>query len=71
MSQVYPNGSSHEERTEWEHVKWAFKATVLAGATVKDHLVGVHFMASNFLTTSSIDNLRDSHPIRVMLRPHT
>lgn len=70
---------------EWEHVKWclslwwnsqilvcrAYKCSVVAGATVKDHLVGIHFMASNFLTTSSIENLGPLHPIRRLLRPHT
>lgn len=62
---VYPGGQ------HWDHVKYAFKCTVLVGVTAKDHLVGIHFMASNFLTTSSTENLSPTHPLRRMLRPHT
>merc|ERR1712166_210478 len=56
---------------EWDHVKWAYKVSVLTGVTVRDHLVGVHFMASNMLTMASDENLMPDHPLRRLLRPHT
>ena len=34
-------------------------------------MVGIHFIASNSLATSTAENLNASHPIRRMLRPHT
>jgi len=55
----------------WEHAKWAWKCSVIAGTTLRDHLVGLHFMASNFLTTAVFENLGPNHPLRRMLRPHT
>ena len=33
--------------------------------------MGIHLLASNFLATSTAENLNASHPIRRMLRPHT
>jgi Ca2+-binding EF-hand superfamily protein len=56
---------------DWEHVKWAYKVSVLTGVTVRDHLVGVHFMRSNMLTMASDENLMPDHPLRRLLRPHT
>ena len=72
---------------DWDHVKWAYKVSVLTGVTVRDHLVrpssrrsrsdswwaqvGVHFMASNMLTMASDENLMPDHPLRRLLRPHT
>jgi len=63
--EVYPNDH------EWEHAKWAYKCSVIAGVTLKDHLVGIHFMASNFLTSSVVRNLPPDHPIRRLMKPHT
>eukprot|EP00928_Gymnodinium_smaydae_P020363 TRINITY_DN17870_c0_g2_i1.p1 TRINITY_DN17870_c0_g2~~TRINITY_DN17870_c0_g2_i1.p1 ORF type:complete len:1433 (-),score=358.29 TRINITY_DN17870_c0_g2_i1:61-4269(-) len=56
---------------DWEHAKWAYKCTVIAGATLRDHLVGLHFVASNFLTSSAQKNLGPDHPLRRLLKPHT
>lgn len=56
---------------DWEHAKWVFKCSVIAGATLTDHLVGIHFMTSNFMTSSSQKNLRPDHPLRRLLKPHT
>jgi len=61
----------HPGEADWEHAKWAYKSTVVAGATLKDHLVGIHFMISNFLTSSSVTNLGANHSIRRLLKPHT
>lgn len=58
-------------RELWEHAKWSFKCSAMAGVTLKDHLVGLHFMASNFLTMASAEQLGHAHPLRRMLRPHT
>jgi hypothetical protein len=54
----------------WEHAKWSFKCTVLTGVTLRDHLVYLHFMASNILATTTVETMRSVHPIRIMLRPH-
>lgn len=57
--------------TDWNHTKWVYKCSVLVSVTVKDHLVGIHFMASNFLSTSAVRNLDPDHNIRRLLKPHT
>ena len=62
---IYPGDA------DWEHAKWVYKSTVLVGTTVKDHLLGVHFMASNFMATSAVTNLHPTHPIRRLIKPHT
>ena len=56
---------------EWEHAKWVFKCSAISGVTLRDHLVGLHFMASNFLAASEAQYLNGTHPIRRMLRPYT
>ena len=56
---------------EWEHAKWVFKCSAISGVTLRDHLVGLHFMASNFLAASEAQYLNGTHPIRRLLRPYT
>ena len=55
---------------QWEHAKWAWKCSCLVGVTLKDHLVGVHFEASNTLYTTTIERLPPDHPVRRLLLPH-
>ena len=38
------NVTAASSKTEWAHAKWVFKCSVLVGTTLRDHLVGVHFM---------------------------
>jgi hypothetical protein len=56
---------------DWEHAKWVYKSSVLVGTTVKDHLIGVHFLCSNGMATSAVTNLNPKHPIRRLVKPHT
>ena len=35
---------------DWAHAKWAYKCSVIVGATLRDHLVGTHFLAANLRT---------------------
>jgi hypothetical protein len=56
---------------DWEHAKWTFKCSVIAGSTLKDHLVGVHFMTANLLATNTAVHLSADHPVRRLLKPHT
>ncbi len=62
---VYP----HDE--DWNHAKWVFKCSVLTGVTLKDHLLGLHLLLSNFVNTANHENLGKNHPIRRMLTPFT
>jgi len=57
--------------SQWEHAKWVFRCSALVGVTLKDHLMGVHYIASNSLATAAFENLNSTHPLRRMLRPHT
>jgi hypothetical protein len=41
----------------WEHAKWVYKCSGITGVTLKDHLVGLHFMASNFLAMAEAEHL--------------
>lgn len=56
---------------EWNHAKWAYKASVMVGATLRDHLVGLHFTSSANLAHSAVRYLNPGHPLRRLLKPHT
>jgi hypothetical protein len=44
---------------------------VVTGATLRDHLVGIHMMLANFIATGVAENLPAAHPVRRFLRPFT
>jgi len=56
---------------DWKHAKWVFKCSAISGVTLRDHLVGLHFMASNFLAMAEAEYLGGKHPVRRLLRPFT
>lgn len=37
---------------EWEHAKWAFKSTAFVAMTADDHLVKLHLISANYMTTA-------------------
>jgi hypothetical protein len=55
----------------WDHAKWVFKASALVGVTLRDHLVGLHLLAANLLTSAAAERLSPDHPLRRLLKPHT
>lgn len=54
---------------DWEHAKWAWRCSLLVGTTVVDHLVGVHWMIANYVTTAARLWLPPTHPLRLLLKP--
>lgn len=56
---------------EWAHAKWAWRCTLMVGTTVTDHLVGVHWLVSNYVTTASRLYLPPTHYLRLLLKPFT
>ena len=75
LTQIYyaaeKRNVTSKQAVDWEHAKWVFKCSALSGVTLKDHLVGLHFMASNFLAAAEAEHLGAQHPIRRLLRPFT
>ena len=69
----YPGEQMNVTKTmkEWEHAKWVYKCSGITGVTLKDHLVGLHFMASNFLAMAEAEHLSELNPIRRLVRPFT
>jgi hypothetical protein len=61
----------HPGDPAWEHAKWAWRCTLNVGTTVTDHLVGVHWLISNYVTTASRTCLGPTHPLRLLLKPFT
>ena len=64
FSQLYPMTSQSSS----QH---GFAQPSLHTPLSQDHLIAVHLLASNLLTTSTAENLNANHPIRRLLRPHT
>ena len=56
---------------DWEHAKWAWRCTLLVGTTIVDHLVGVHWMIGNFVTSAARSSFGRDHPLRRLLKPFT
>lgn len=72
----YPNEKKNVTKENsspdlWEHSKWVYKCSGITGVTLKDHLVGLHFMASNFLAMAEAEHLSELNPIRRLVRPFT
>lgn len=55
----------------WEHAKWSWRCSLMVGTTVVDHLVGVHWMIANYVTTAARLHLPPTHPLRLLLKPFT
>ncbi len=55
----------------WQHAKWAWRCTLMVGTTVADHLVGVHWLIGNYVTTASRTQLSPTHYLRLLLKPFT
>ena len=75
LTQIYyaaeKKNVTSKQPVDWSHAKWVYKCSAISGVTLKDHLVGLHFMASNFLAAAEAEHLGAHHPIRRMLRPFT
>lgn len=56
---------------EWAHAKWAWRCSLMVGTTVTDHLVGVHWLIGNYVTTASRIALSPTHYLRLLLKPFT
>ncbi len=56
---------------DWEHAKWVWRCTLLVATTVTDHLVRVHWLIGNYVTTASRVHLSPSHYLRRLLKPFT
>jgi hypothetical protein len=56
---------------EWEHAKWAWRCSLMVGSTVADHLVGVHWLIGNYVTTAARVSLPPTHYLRLLLKPFT
>jgi hypothetical protein len=55
----------------WEHVKYAWRASVFVAITVTDHLWGLHLRTGNEMVTALREQLSPEHPIRLLLKPFT
>lgn len=55
----------------WEHAKWAWRCSLMVGTTVIDHLVGVHWLIGNYVTTAARFHLPPTHYLRLLLKPFT
>lgn len=61
----------HHTDEEWEHAKTVFKSSLITAITVKDHLVHVHWVASNSLLFATRQSFDPYHPVRRLLKPHS
>ncbi|RHY84306.1 hypothetical protein DYB31_008191 [Aphanomyces astaci] len=56
---------------QWEYVKFCFRSSLNTKVTAVDHLLGIHSMVANYLTTSSREYLPVNHPLRRLIKPFT
>lgn len=54
---------------DWEYAKWVWKCSMLTGITLKNHLVEIHLLYANVLTTISREYLPRDHPMRRLIKP--
>lgn len=66
---AWARGRHRPGDAEWELAKLAFRVAVAAAATVRDHAVKCHFLASNAAVLATRTKLPGAHPIRALLRP--
>jgi hypothetical protein len=55
----------------WAHAKWAWRCSLMVGTTVVDHLVGVHWLIGNYVTSAARFHLPPTHYLRMLLKPFT
>ncbi|GDX81300.1 hypothetical protein LBMAG42_31110 [Deltaproteobacteria bacterium] len=60
-----------EDAAKWSHAKWAWRCSLMVGTTVADHLVGVHWLIANYVTTAARNKLSPTHYLRLLLKPFT
>ncbi len=68
---VHPPKPGQPINREWEHAKWAWRCSLMVGTTVVDHLVGVHWIIANYVTTAARIKLPPTHYLRLLLKPFT
>ena len=56
--------------TEWEHIKFGFRSSLVTDITLKYHLSYVHFIHSNSMMISARESLSKDHPLRRLLKQH-
>lgn len=56
--------------TLWEHVKFAFRSTLVTDMTLKHHLANVHLIISNQLMFAARETCSENHPLRKLLKAH-
>ena len=54
----------------WEHVKFAFRCTLVTDMTLKHHLANVHLIISNKLMFAAREACGKDHPLRRLLKAH-
>ena len=54
----------------WEHVKFAFRSTLVTDLTLKHHLANVHLIISNKLMLAARETCEKTHPLRKLLKAH-
>ncbi len=55
---------------EWEHVKFAFRSSLITDITLRQHLAYNHLVIANSMMIASRETLNKDHPIRRLLKPH-
>ena len=56
--------------TLWEHIKFAFRSTLVTDLTLKHHLAHVHLTISNKLMLAARETCDKDHPLRRLLKAH-
>ncbi len=67
---VFPPAEGASD-AEWMHAKWVWRCSLMVGTTVADHLVGVHWLIANYVTTAARNKLSPTHYLRLLLKPFT
>lgn len=67
---VFPPAAGASD-AEWMHAKWVWRCSLMVGTTVADHLVGVHWLIANYVTTAARVSLSPTHYLRLLLKPFT
>jgi hypothetical protein len=66
---TWARGVTEPDDDGWEEAKFAFRVSVAAAVTVRDHAVKCHFLTSNAVVIATRTQLPGTHPIRSLMRP--